>query len=198
MKRGVWGSGLDTLLLRLRKVIEENGANGFPSAEAEVAMTTLGKSLVFQDAEIEELCELWYGKRRTFPALAMLYPGLNPANSFHEDHIFPKSLFTRKKLQEAGVPEGQINTFIAKVNTLPNLQLLEGLPNEEKQDTLPELWLQGAHFPADEGRAAYLASNDMDGLPLAIDQFLAFHEERRQRMIGRFKRILGTPSQASS
>jgi hypothetical protein len=40
-------------------------------------MAGMGKSLKFDDAEIAELCDLQYGRRRTFPVLATLYPGLD-------------------------------------------------------------------------------------------------------------------------
>ena len=45
-------------------------------------MAGRGKSLRFDDAEIEELCELSYGRPRTFATLAMLYPGLDLTKQF--------------------------------------------------------------------------------------------------------------------
>ena len=30
VKRGIWGSGLDTLLTRLRRIIDEHSQHGFP------------------------------------------------------------------------------------------------------------------------------------------------------------------------
>ena len=61
MKRGVWGSGLDTLLARLREALR-NTNGGFPLEQLETAMTVQGKSLRFEDAEIDELLELRYGR----------------------------------------------------------------------------------------------------------------------------------------
>jgi hypothetical protein len=43
--RGVWGSGLDTLLRDLREVIKSHGASAFPVAAIEQAMALRGKSL---------------------------------------------------------------------------------------------------------------------------------------------------------
>ena len=165
MKRGVWGSGLDTLLVRLREVLRDHGSNGFPTDGLEAAMAGLGKSLQFSDAEIDELCELSYGRPRTFATLAMLYPGLDLTKQFHEDHIFARSRFTRARLVKAGIPPEAIDDYLERVNRLPNLQLLGGVPNTEKQARLPDEWLHGPHFTSDEARGTYMRENDLEGVP---------------------------------
>lgn len=120
MKRGIWGSGLDTLLLRLRDTIREHGGMRFPVAEVEQAMATVGKSLKFDETEIDELLEMGYGNLRVFPVLAMLYPGLDLTKAFHEDHIFPRSRFTRKRLLKEGVPADQIEDHLDRVRLQPS------------------------------------------------------------------------------
>lgn len=197
MKRGIWGSGLDTLLQRIREVIREHGADGFPVEEIERAMATTGKSLRFEEAEIAELADLKFGSARVFPVLATLYPGLDLSRSFHEDHIFPKSRFTRTKLAKAGIPADQIDDYLARVNLLPNLQLLAGLPNVEKQDVLPYAWLHGPHFPSEPARTSYVTENDLDGIPETLDGFLEFFDVRRSRIMTRLRRALGVPEPAA-
>ena len=108
VKRGIWGSGLDTLLTRLRRIIDEHGQSGFPVADLERDMTVLGKSLGFDPTEIDELLEMRYGGQRTFSVLSLLYPGLDLTKEFHEDHIFPRSRFTAKRLADAGIPHDHI------------------------------------------------------------------------------------------
>jgi Protein of unknown function DUF262 len=191
MKRGIWGSGLDTLLLRLRDVIRTEGITQFPSDGLEVAMAGLGKSLEFTDAEISELSELRYGSPRTFAVLAMLYPGLDLTKSFHEDHIFPRSRFTRARLTKTGIAEEKIDDYLERVNSLPNLQLLSGLPNIEKQAKLPGEWVAGPHFPSEAARRTYLTENDLGELPLTLEGFLEFYEGRRKRIEGRLRSLLG-------
>ncbi len=194
MKRGVWGSGLDTLLSKLRDVLRDS-SGGFPSEAIESAMTLQGKSLRFEDAEIDELLESRYGRPRTFATLAMLYPGLDLTQAFHIDHIFPSSRFTRRQLTQAGIPTDRIDAYIAAVDTLPNLQLLQGLPNVEKQAALPSDWLTGPHFLTDERRQRYLEQNDLHGLPLELDRFLEFHAARRELMASRLRTLVGaTPT----
>lgn len=191
VKRGIWGSGLDTLLTRIRDVLRTNSTNGFPVAAVEEAMAAVGKSLTFDNAEIDELLNLKYAGQRTFSVLSVLYPGLDLSKKFHEDHIFPKSRFTKKKLLDAGVPLDSIDDYLAAVNLLPNLQLLAGTANIEKQDGLPAEWIDTA-FPNEDKRATYLAENDLDGLPLDLADFADFFEQRKQRVRGRLLAALGT------
>lgn len=191
VKRGIWGSGLDTLLTRIRDVLRSSSTNGFPVAAVEEAMAAVGKSLAFDNAEIDELLNLKYAGKRTFSVLSVLYPGLDLSKKFHEDHIFPKSRFTKKKLLDAGVPLDSIDAYLAAVNLLPNLQLLAGTANIEKQDGLPAEWIDTA-FPSEDKRATYLAENDLDGLPLNLAGFTSFFEQRKQRIRTRLLAALGT------
>jgi hypothetical protein len=191
MKRGIWGSGLDTLLTRVRDALRANTSTVFPVAAVESAMTAAGKSLTFEAAEIDELLNLKYAGQRTFSVLSVLYPGLDLSKKFHEDHIFPKSRFTSKKLAEAGIAADKIDEYLAAVNLLPNLQLLAGAANIEKQDTLPSDWVAAA-FPTEEKRSTYLAENDLDGLVLDLEHFTVFVEERKSRIRNRLIKALGT------
>ena len=113
--------------------------------------------------------------------LSLLYPGLDLTKEFHEDHIFPRSRFTAKRLADVGIPEDQVRKYRAVVDCLPNLQLLGGVPNTEKRAKLPTEWLATA-FPSDEQRATYLRDNDLDGLPLDLADFLDFYAKRKERM----------------
>ena len=190
VKRGIWGSGLDTLLTRIRDVLDAGAADGFPVAAVEEAMAAVGKGLSFDDGEIDELLGLKYSGRRTFSVLSVLYPGLDLGKVFHEDHIFPKSRFTKKGLAAAGVPLDEVDSYLAAVNLLPNLQLLAGTANIEKQNALPGDWIEAA-FPDGAKRAAYLSENDLDGLPLRMEDFPVFFAQRRQRMRARLISALG-------
>lgn len=97
IKRGIWGSALDTTLARIRDVLATNSAGGFPVTEVEAAMAAVGKGLTFDASEIDELLNLKYAGQRTFAVLSVLYPGLDLGKKFHEDHIFPKSRFTKRR-----------------------------------------------------------------------------------------------------
>jgi len=122
--------------------------------------------------------------------LSLLYPGLDLSKEFHEDHIFPRSRFTAKRLSDAGIPHDRIESYRDAVDCLPNLQLLGGIPNVEKQAKLPGAWLAAA-FPSAEQRATYLHDNDLDDLPLDLAAFLDFYTQRKERMRQRLLKVLG-------
>lgn len=190
MKSGIWGSGLDTLLGRLRRAIRDNPPETFPIDAIEQAMLGLGKSLRFEPEEVEDLAETPYGSRRAFPILALLYTGANVQQSmYHEDHIFPRSRFTRTRLMAAGVPESQVDEFIEYSNLLPNLQLLPGAANTQKQAVLPLEWWSKAE-PDEEARRALFAAHHMHDLPADITDFMNFYIARRGRMLQRLRDLL--------
>lgn len=60
-------------------------------------MAAVGKSLTFDNAEIDELLNLKYAGQRTFSVLSVLYPGLDLSKKFHEDHIFPTAFPSEDK-----------------------------------------------------------------------------------------------------
>ncbi|MCE3554513.1 DUF262 domain-containing protein [Pseudonocardia sp. RS11V-5] len=192
VKRGIWGSGLDTLLIRLREAIRSAPADsGWPSDRLEAVMAPLGKSLSFTPAEISELAQLQYNSARTFAVLALLYPGLNLAHQFHEDHIFPRARFSAAKLRKFGIPEDQHSAYRAAVNGLPNLQLLAGPVNIAKKDSWPWEWLASGAFASEAARAQYRAQNDLDLLPDSFDGFLEFNAARQERLEHRLRKLLG-------
>ena len=187
LKRGIWGSGLDTLLVRLRAVIDEHGGHGFPAAKIEDEMRRRGKSLAFAPEELQDLVE---SKDRTFALLSTLYPFVDTQHTqFHIDHVFPKSRFTWGRLKEAGVPEDDIPQFQDRADRLPNLQLLAGGPNMEKSATLPKEWLGGLEA---ETAAEHRRLHDLGEVPADIADFNEFYEARRDRLLGRLETLLGT------
>lgn len=101
IKQGVWGSGLDTLLRDLRDEIKQHGSGGFPAAQIEARIAARGKWLTFNDSEIDELCNLAYGAKRTFGVLALLFPHVDTRNHHHVDHVYPRSLLTRPRSNAA-------------------------------------------------------------------------------------------------
>ena len=126
LKSGVWGSGLDTLLTLMRQTIQEHGASRFPIEEIEAAMARRGRTLSFENEEIDDLLTSRYGDRRTFALLSLLYPFIDLRNEFHVDHVFPKKTFDRRQLLKAGIAEEDVEELKGLADHLPNLQLLEG------------------------------------------------------------------------
>lgn len=189
VKTGVWGSGLDTLLLSLRGVLMDNHETGFPVELLEQAMAKRGKPLTFTAEEIEDLLDSEYGDKRTFSLLSLLYPFSDLRNLFHIDHVFPRSRFTRGRLRSAGVAEDELDDFQEKMNRLGNLQLLDGPQNEAKRATLPAEWL-AATYPDEAAQRDYCSRHDLGDIPENILAFEEFYETRRRRMSTKLRRLL--------
>ena len=159
-------------------------------------MAPIGKSLKFGAEEIDELLDLQYGKPRTFVTLSLLYPKFSFETDVHVDHVFPQKLFFKKALTKAGVPGEEQEDYIAMMNGLPNLQLLPGSVNIQKQAVLPRKWIDGLTVGGDDaqahaGREAYLAQHDLHGLPDGMLDFPDFYEARKSRMRERLEKLLG-------
>jgi hypothetical protein len=189
VKQGVWGSGLDTLLRELRDVITDYGADSFPVARMEARMAARGKALAFTPEEVDEILELSYGAKRTFPVLALLFPHVDTRNVHHVDHIYPRGLMTPAKLKADGLSLEAAKAMADRRDLLPNLQLLEGPENISKKDKPPLQWAKSTfHGQAYE---AYLARNDLPGLPQQAADFDDWFGRRRAAIAERLRVLLG-------
>ena len=189
VKQGVWGSGLDTLLRELRDVITDYGSDRFPGERIEARMAARGKALSFTPEEIDEILELRYGAKRTFPVLALLFPHVDTRNVHHVDHIYPRGLMTPTKLKADRLNPEAATAMADRRDLLPNLQLLEGPENTSKKDKPPLQWAQATfHGPAYD---AYLARNDLPGLPQQAADFDDWFARRRIALAERLRVLLG-------
>ena len=189
---GIWGSGLDTLLTQLRDTIRAHGQERFPAGELETQMAKRGKSLAFEDEEIEELLDLQYGKARTFSLMTLLFPFVDLQNHFHLDHVFPQSLFRKSALRKVGLSEEQVEAYQDRRDCIGNLQLLAGAANIEKQAQLPAEWLRH-QFPNPDRRASYCEQHALGDVPEGIEGFLKFYDARRVRLRGLLQGMLQRP-----
>ena len=192
LKQGIWGSGLDTLLNKIRTAINENTSGIFPVEKLYAAMASIGKNLNFEEDEIDEILNSKYGSAKTFGVLSLLYPGLDFTAQFHQDHFFPKSLFTDKALVKAGITGSKAEEYKYSYDLLPNLQLLKGQQNIEKQAQMPQEWFETSGMSSEQ-LSNYLQDNDFEGLPIEFENFGEFFAQRRVRMMTRLKGILAMP-----
>lgn len=148
------------------------------------------KSIIFDDDEIENLFIYQYGQPYTFSALALLYPTLDFRNKFHVDHIFPKSLFKKSTLIKKGIDESEIDTYLESFNSLANLQLMEGIPNQEKSDKDFKEWLIST-YPDEHQRKHYMQMNFIpEDIDLSLNNFEQFMKERHSLMREKYNSIL--------
>lgn len=188
VKQGIWGSGLDTLLRELRDTIDEHGTDGFPVAQIEARMAARGKSLAFSDEEIQDLLDLSYGSRRVFAVLALMSPHVDTRNIHHVDHVYPRSKITKTRLLNQGLADDDAAEMVGRRDLMPNLQLLEGPENVGKRDAMPRTWAEQTF--AGEAYAAYLARNELPGLPETPSDFLPWFDQRSERLAHRLRALL--------
>lgn len=198
LKRGVWGSGLDTLLGGLRKVLQ-GGAPQFPVEDLENDMRRRGKSLLFDDAELEDLVDIRFGNARVYGVLTLLFAFVDVAkNQFHIDHIFPRAKLRRSALLKSGSEiEGEdIPEITSRVDGLANLQLLPGPENEAKRDLLPAEWLRRKY--TDASSAEHQRNHALEGLPEKVRDFPKFYDRRRRAMLHRLSSLLSSRTSSVS
>lgn len=185
---GIWGSGLDTLLTALRDVIRTDHT-AFPGDALEKVMAGRGKSLSFGPEEVEDLLDMEYGDRRLFPLLSILFPFIDVRQLHHIDHFFPKSQLQRRKLEKAGCDASYVEECLASRDRLANLQLLEGLLNVSKNDSLPGPWME-ATYTVPAQRQAVLERHDLGVAPTTHQDFMPFYNARREKLRVRLSGLL--------
>ena len=192
LKRGIWSSGVDNLLVAIRRAIRESSCHdGFPAPVIETAMPS-GKSLTFDDEELQDLADAAYDGR-AYSLLFLLYDFVDVAtNRFHIDHVFPQALMTPARLKEAGVNEEKIPEYCDRVNRLANLQLLEGSTNTSKGAKPPADWLRAQY--SEEERRHHCHLHDLGDVPTEIEEFPDFYETRRSRILEKLRHLLASDS----
>ncbi|MGL2569759.1 nuclease, EndA/NucM family protein [Helicobacter pylori] len=118
-----------------------------------------------------------------FPILQILYPNLNcKTNTFHIDHIYPKSKFKKNKKLDKDFYEWKDYLF--------NLQLLEGQENSTKKDRDPEVWLK-EEYKNERAIEEYKKRNYIDPkLKLEWENIKEFREKREEAIITKLKEVL--------
>ena len=187
LKRGFWGAGVDSLLGALRSTIREHGATRFPSGELYNMLRARGRSLSFENEELEDLVE---NTRRAFLLLSLLFPSSLVRDSVvHIDHVFPRSRFTRTRLRKAEMPDDEIDRSLENSNRLPNMQLLNETENMEKSDRMPREWID-KFYNTVETREGVVKAHDLGDIPQNLAGFNGWYEARRERMLGKLRNIL--------
>jgi hypothetical protein len=168
----------DNVLRAIRRVIAEDH-NHFPIHRIFDALRPTAKSMTFDEAQLEGLLGYQYRQAYTFTVLTLLYPWLNFEHHFYVDHIFPRSMFTEKELESRGIPRDQWHRWLDHVNDLANLQLLQGIANQEKSDKEFEAWLQSSQQTPLE-MTSYCDLHIIPNIDLSFEKFPDFLEAREQ------------------
>lgn len=179
----------DNVLRPIRSILQESNQL-FPLEKIVNKFKGTNKSITFTDDEIENLLYYKYGQAHTFSVLSLLYPTLDFRNRFHQDHIFPKSFFKKSKLKQHNIQNEKQEFYLENYNYVGNLQLLEGLPNEEKSNKDFKEWLEES-YPNVNERKEYMEKHF---IPQNVDSdfsnFDKFLTERNKLIVSKLKEIL--------
>lgn len=204
--RGVWGSGLDTMLRDIRATITSRGADGFPLAEVEHAMALRGKSLAATEVLVEDVLNLRYGQPRTFAVLATIFDHVDTRDLHQVDHVFPAARLGKRALDSANQrrdehsqwSKEQLDEFMQKRDQLPNLELLPGQENVGKSHKAPDDWAR-QEYPTPDSHGAFIERNALPTvLPHDVDDFPSFFEERRAKLATRIRAKMRTQTDEAS
>lgn len=147
--RSYFSATTDSKIAQMREFIDK--ASDFTEF-MRIATASISDWLMTEESLTHLVDNVQYGNVATLPLLQILYPNLDYANvTFHIDHIYPKSKFSKKT-------EGLPADYLDRANGLYNLQLLEGSANESKKAKDPEEWLK-IEYNTDDARKAYLRGN---------------------------------------
>lgn len=187
----VFGAHPENVFRAIREVIGHDSTSElFPLNNIIEKFKGGEKTISFDEDSIRNLFSYEYGQVYTFSALSLLYPTLDYRNKFHVDHIFPKSFFKSNTLSKKGIEEDNKEFYAEQYNCLANLQLLEGIPNQEKSDCDFKEWLLKT-YPDDESRKSYMQKNYIpEDIDLNFLNFKEFIEKRKKLMQNKYESII--------
>jgi len=138
--KNAFGRSSDTKLNKVRNAFVKQGSySTFPfkgiSKELEIEPS-------FSETEVDKIFGINYKTKYSYLVLSLSYPDRDwKDKKYHEDHIFPKSKFTKAKLKARGYDDEKIEKYREYYNTILNLQLLTESENLEKYSEDFELWI---------------------------------------------------------
>lgn len=139
--KNAFGASSDTVLTRLRDLLVTCSADApFP---ADLLYKSLGIEPSLGDPEVDRILDYGHQGRYTYLVLSLLYPDRDWKDAiYHEDHIFPQAEFQVRALRKRGYDEAKVQSYMAKFNTLVNLQLITDSENLSKNATPFDDWIK--------------------------------------------------------
>ncbi|WP_281862688.1 DUF262 domain-containing protein [Planomicrobium okeanokoites] len=175
----------DNVIRPIRKILMQNH-NEFPFNLIIEEFKGGAKSFTFNDDELYNLLTYKYGQKQTFSILALLYPTLDFRNIFHVDHIHAQNLLKKKNLENSGLSQSDTEFAVEQIDSIANLQLIEGIPNIEKSDHNFEVWVDKIYKDA-QSKNDYFNKHFIPKVDLSLSNFKVFIEKRRELLFQALK-----------
>ena len=176
--RGAFGAQGDMVLSNLRTVIKDS-YDAFPAKALAERLLQMNRPIRFVADDLEDLITTRYGQKQAFLVLSLLYPWIDYRNAFHLDHVHPQSMFTPKKLKQAGVLQKDIDFCMQHYDDLPNLQVLANIPNIEKSNLPFESWLAET-YKTKKARSEFCSQQMIPETGYDLANFRKFYEMRAE------------------
>lgn len=181
--KGVFGGQADTILSGMRDVLDKHmGSPVFPLEQIIEKYKGSNKDLRFDVEYLDNLLCIQYGEGRCRALLHLLFPEMNPTETFHIDHLHPKSEFEKKALGAHDFLNNndELMKFYLDAkhwNSISNLHLLNDSQNMSKGAKALSDWIGLSGVTVT--KQSLLLSNDAN---LEFEQFKAFYEQRRSAL----------------
>ena len=184
--KGIFGSGTDGVLTKIRKVLKDNLSTPiFPyDAIKNAFKDNPTKNFNFDDDFIDSLLHLQKGQTACFPLLALLYRHTYSSHeSLHQDHLFPESYFRNLRPSDFNNPD-DYNFCKERTNwnSVLNLQLLSSSENESKGKIPLKDWIKREKI----NKKKHLIPENID---LEVTSFRQFLSERTKILTEELKNL---------
>lgn len=190
--KGMFGGQPDSILPVIRTIIDQSDKENFPLKEIVRNFENKAKDIrTTEDFIKEKVKSVQYGTAEATLLLSLI-TNMDPQHTYAVDHMYPKSMFDKKKVKEykfLNNNEKLKEFYLDKNNwnSIGNLQLLNSSENGSKNDEDLEIWLlKNPNYNKD----LYLIPKDDNGNYITQkDMFKLFFEKRQELMITALKNV---------
>lgn len=190
--KGMFGGQPDSILPAIRTIINQSDKENFPLKEIVRNFENKAKDIrITEDFIKEKVKSVQYGTAEASLLLSLI-TNMDPQHTYAVDHMYPKSMFDKKKVKEykfLNNNEKLKEFYLDKNNwnSIGNLQLLNSSENGSKNDEDLETWLlKNPNYNKD----LYLIPKDDNGNYITQkDMFKLFFEKRQELMITTLKNV---------
>ncbi|EAR55876.1 hypothetical protein SKA34_16945 [Photobacterium sp. SKA34] len=178
--KGVFGGNSDTMLSGMRDVLKKfNDEPQFPLEKIIDRYKASNKDLRFNAEYIESLLDIQYGEGRCRALLHLLFPEMNPTETFHIDHLHPSKAFNKNELKQVDFLSENEEAMVFYTdqkhwNSIANLHLLNDSQNMSKKAAPLEEWIEASGVTLT--KSSLLLDETVS---LSFSEFKAFYAARR-------------------